>query len=153
GPGLRLRSHRYLRPSRPGLETALQTRQLLLMPFPLETLMRRAVVVCLALLGAAPLAAQTSAPPGPLKIAFINSREILAKTPGYAAAESTFNREVAGYRAELQRRQQQRRGRSRAEHPRPRAAAPVTGAVGSPPAPWPPLPRPPTPCPRAKSRP
>ena len=77
------------------------------MPFSLETIMRRAVVVCLALLGAAPLAAQTSAPPGPLKIAFINSREILAKTPGYAAAESTFNREVAGYRDELQRLQQQ----------------------------------------------
>ncbi len=55
-------------------------------------------------------AAQTpttpSSPPG-LKIAFINSRQILQATPGYAAAESTFNRELTGYRAEIQKLQQQ----------------------------------------------
>lgn len=35
------------------------------------------------------------------RIAFINSREILRQTPGYAAAESTFSRELEGFRAEV----------------------------------------------------
>ena len=48
--------------------------------------------------------AQSSAP---LKIAFINSREILSRTPGYAAAESTYMREVEGFRTEVQKLQTQ----------------------------------------------
>ena len=48
--------------------------------------------------------AQASAP---LKIAFINSREILSRTPGYAVAESTYLREVEGFRTEVQKLQQQ----------------------------------------------
>jgi outer membrane protein len=48
--------------------------------------------------------AQSSAP---LKIAFINSREILQRTPGYAVAESTYLREVEGFRTEVQKLQQQ----------------------------------------------
>ena len=65
--------------------------------------MKRAVYVCmwLGLVGVAPAGAQ-----GGAKIAFINSRQILQKTPGYAAAESTFEREVKGFREEVQRLQQ-----------------------------------------------
>lgn len=48
--------------------------------------------------------AQTTAP---LKIAFINSREILQRTPGYAVAESTYLKEVDGFRTEVQKLQQQ----------------------------------------------
>lgn len=43
----------------------------------------------------------------PIKIAFINSREILQRTPGYAAAESTYMKEVEGFRTEVQKLQQQ----------------------------------------------
>lgn len=72
--------------------------------------MQRTMVWMLAGLSlAAPLAAQTpatAANPG-FKVAFINSRKILEATPGYAAAESTFNRELTGYRAEVQKLQQQ----------------------------------------------
>ena len=42
-----------------------------------------------------------------LKIGFVSSRQILQRTPGYAAAESTFTREVQGYRDEVQKLQQQ----------------------------------------------
>jgi len=41
-----------------------------------------------------------------IKIAYINSREILQRTPGYAAAESTYLKEVDGYRTEVQKLQQ-----------------------------------------------
>ena len=66
--------------------------------------MKRAVYVCmwLGLVGTAPAGAQAGA-----KIAFINSRQILQKTPGYAAAESTFEREVKGFREEVQKLQKQ----------------------------------------------
>ena len=68
--------------------------------------MKRAVHIWmwLGLLGAAPAAAQTGST---VKIGFINSRQILQQTPGYPAAESTFNKEVAGFRAEVQKLQQQ----------------------------------------------
>jgi outer membrane protein len=67
--------------------------------------MTRVVRVCvlLGLTGAVPVAAQG---PG-LKIGFINSRQILSQTPGYAAAESTFEKEVKGYRDEVTRLQVQ----------------------------------------------
>src|SRR5439155_552619 len=41
------------------------------------------------------------------KIGFISSRQILQQTPGYAAAESTFQKEVQGFRDEVQKLQQQ----------------------------------------------
>ena len=84
--------------------------------------MKRVVVVCLALAGALPAAGQApaapvnpapapaprpTAAPGPLKFAFVSSRQILQRTPGYAAAESTFSKEVQTYREEVQRLQQQ----------------------------------------------
>lgn len=67
--------------------------------------MKRFVLVGLGLLGAVSAAAQTSQPG--LKIAFINSRDVLQRTPGYAVAESTFNKEVQGFRDEVQKLQQQ----------------------------------------------
>src|SRR6266704_1532826 len=42
------------------------------------------------------------------KIAFISSQEILRKTPGYAAAESTYRKELAASQTEVQMLQQQR---------------------------------------------
>ncbi len=61
---------------------------------------------CLALalvLGAAPLAlvAQQGGP----KIGYINGRTVLLATPGYAQADSTYNRELGGYRQEVDRLQ------------------------------------------------
>jgi len=41
-----------------------------------------------------------------LKIAYLNSRAILAQTPGYAVAETTFARELASSRAEVAKLQQ-----------------------------------------------
>ncbi len=73
--------------------------------------MRRGVTVLvwLGLAGGAQAAAQgsPSSSAASAKIAFIRSREILQHTPGYAAAESTFNKDVQGYRAEVQKLQQQ----------------------------------------------
>ncbi len=75
--------------------------------------MQRLVLVSLAAVAAlavAPPVAAAQGPspaPGPLKIAYINSREILQRTPGYAVAESTYLKEVDGYRTEIQKLQQQ----------------------------------------------
>ena len=64
----------------------------------------------LGLLAAAPAAAQTAVQPAAqpaLKIGFISSRQILQQTPGYASAESTFNKEIQGFKDEVQKLQQQ----------------------------------------------
>jgi len=68
----------------------------------------------LGLLAAASAGAQTAARPAAppagqpaLKIGFISSRQILQQTPGYASAESTFQKEVQGFRDEVQKLQQQ----------------------------------------------
>jgi outer membrane protein len=50
---------------------------------------------------ALPAAAQQSSG----KVAFINSQLVLAAAPGYAAAESLYTQEVAGYRLEVQKMQ------------------------------------------------
>jgi outer membrane protein len=42
---------------------------------------------------------------GGQKIGYINARAVLLATPGYAQAESTYNRELAGYRAEVDKLQ------------------------------------------------
>ena len=74
-------------------------------------MVRRTGVAIAALLAAALVgrldAQQPAAPPAPLRLAYINSQQILANTPGRAEAESTFNREMAGFRAEVQRLQSQ----------------------------------------------
>jgi outer membrane protein len=62
------------------------------------------VWIWLGLLAATPAAAQTGSS---IKIGFINSRQILQQTPGYSAAESTFDREVKGFRDEVQKLQRQ----------------------------------------------
>jgi len=63
-----------------------------------------ALAVLLAGASAAPATwAQAPAPAAqPLKLAYINSQLILANTPGRAEAESTFNREMQGYQAQVQ---------------------------------------------------
>ena len=66
-----------------------------------------AVVALLATAPAAARAQQPGAPVQPLRIAYINSQVILANTPGRSDAESTFVREMAQWRLEVQRLQQQ----------------------------------------------
>ncbi len=62
----------------------------------------RWLVLALALLAApATLAAQQ----GGTKIGYINARTVLLAVPGYAQAESTYNRELAGFREEVDRMQ------------------------------------------------
>jgi outer membrane protein len=71
-----------------------------------EPVMKRVLVVGVLLAAVSPLAAQgPSAAPRPLKIAFVNAQQVLQSTPGYQAAESTFNHDVASYRSELQKLQ------------------------------------------------
>lgn len=56
--------------------------------------------------GAVPLMAQQApASAAANRVAFVNMRKVLGETPGYAQAESTFVREMAGYRTEFQRLQ------------------------------------------------
>jgi len=65
-----------------------------------------ALAVLLAGAAAAPALGQApAASTAPLKLAFINSQLILANTPGRAEAESTFNKEMAGYQAQVQQLQ------------------------------------------------
>ena len=51
--------------------------------------------------GATPAAAQG----GGAKLAYVNTQAILKATPGYASAESTFTKELATYRIEVQKLQ------------------------------------------------
>lgn len=75
--------------------------------------MKRVLVVAialavgvLALTHALGLAAQ-GAPQAPVRLAWVSSQEILRQTPGYAAAESTFTRDLRSSQEELQKLQQQ----------------------------------------------
>jgi Skp family chaperone for outer membrane proteins len=61
-----------------------------------------ACLVTLTALGTASAAAQQQ---GGVKIAYVNSQAILKQTPGYVQAESTFAKEVATYRTEVQKLQ------------------------------------------------
>jgi len=62
-----------------------------------------AVLAALSLGTAAPAAAQQTA--AGTRIAFVNSQRILKETPGYAQAETTFTKELAGFRTEVQQLQ------------------------------------------------
>jgi outer membrane protein len=69
--------------------------------------MKRFVVVgawiaAFTLLGGGAAGAQQG---GGAKVVYVNTQAILKSTPGYAAAESTFSREVETYRAEVQKLQ------------------------------------------------
>jgi len=66
-----------------------------------------AMAALLAGLTATGLEAQQIPCQAPLRLAYINSRLILANTPGRAEAESLFAREMVGFRAQAQRLQQQ----------------------------------------------
>jgi len=66
-----------------------------------------AMAALIAGLSAGTLAAQQTPCQAPLRLAYLNSARILANTPGRAQAESTFNREMVGFRAEVQRLQSQ----------------------------------------------
>jgi outer membrane protein len=77
----------------------------------LESLMvrfsRPVLAAVLCVLAAVPAVAQQPGTPAtPLRFAWLNSQAIMANTPGRAQAESLFTREMAGYRAEVQRLQQ-----------------------------------------------
>lgn len=69
-------------------------------------------VLALALLVASPAVAQKPAKPAQgaaaptgAKVAFVNAQKILQATPGWSAAEQTFQKESEGYRTELQKLQ------------------------------------------------
>ncbi|MFN8581916.1 MAG: OmpH family outer membrane protein [Gemmatimonadaceae bacterium] len=49
--------------------------------------------------------ATASAPPGPVKLAFIDSRVVIDRAPGRAAAESTFQKEYDAARQQIQKMQ------------------------------------------------
>src|SRR3954470_3914449 len=55
-----------------------------------------------ALAGTGSLAAQQA---GNAKVAYVNTQAILKQTPGYVKAESTFTKELANYRVEVQKLQ------------------------------------------------
>lgn len=63
-----------------------------------------AVLTLGVLLGAA---ARAGAPQEPMKVAFVNSRAILAAVPEYQQAESAFARELESFREEVSRLQLQ----------------------------------------------
>lgn len=52
---------------------------------------------------AAPAATTTAAPAGPLKLAYVNSRQILESAPGRTEAEAQFEKEMTGFRTTIQR--------------------------------------------------
>src|SRR3954454_1718909 len=59
-------------------------------------------LAALSLAGTGSLAAQQAGNP---KIAYVNTQAILKSTPGYVTAESTFTKELATYRVEVQKLQ------------------------------------------------
>jgi len=73
--------------------------------------MQRFVLVSLAavaaVVAAAPTVASAQGAAPPARIAYINLQEVLKRTPGYVAAESTYRKLVVRYQTELQRLQQQ----------------------------------------------
>ncbi|HEY3219424.1 MAG TPA: OmpH family outer membrane protein [Gemmatimonadales bacterium] len=69
-----------------------------------------ASIAAVAALAAAPmvlLGQGAASAPAPVKIAFISSQEILRATPGYAAAESTYRKELQASQTEVQKLSQQ----------------------------------------------
>src|SRR5918994_7288573 len=59
-------------------------------------------LAALGVAGTGSLAAQQAGGP---KIAYVNTQAILKQTPGYVKAESTFTKELATYRVEVQKLQ------------------------------------------------
>lgn len=68
--------------------------------------MKRMVCSIIGIAGAVLAAAPVALPAQVgVKVAFVDSRLILQRTPGYAAADSQFTRELGSWRAEVQRLQ------------------------------------------------
>jgi outer membrane protein len=63
------------------------------------------VAVAVAMTLGPTLAAAQQTPAAPAGVAFVNMRRVLTETPGYAQAETTFVKEMTGYRAEYQKLQ------------------------------------------------
>ncbi len=61
-------------------------------------------LITLVAAGLTPVAAQAGGA-GSAKLAYVNSQAILKQTPGYVQAESTFTKELATYRVEVQKLQ------------------------------------------------
>jgi outer membrane protein len=59
-------------------------------------------LAALVVAGTGSLAAQQAGTP---KLAYVNTQAILKQTPGYVKAESTFTKELANYRVEVQKLQ------------------------------------------------
>jgi outer membrane protein len=59
-------------------------------------------LAALSVAGTGSLAAQQAGNP---KVAYVNTQAILKQTPGYVKAESTFTKELANYRVEVQKLQ------------------------------------------------
>jgi outer membrane protein len=68
-------------------------------------MVRRTFGSCWSILLALSLVPAALLAQGGQKIGYINARAVLLATPGYAQAESTYNRELAGYRAEVDKLQ------------------------------------------------
>ncbi|MCU0625086.1 MAG: OmpH family outer membrane protein [Gemmatimonadaceae bacterium] len=52
---------------------------------------------------AAPAAPAAAAPAGPLKLGYVNSRQLLEGAPGRTEAEAQFEKEMTGFRSSIQR--------------------------------------------------
>lgn len=66
----------------------------------MRSMFRSAALVAILLAGASSVLAAQQAP---VRIAFVNPQALFENAPGRVAAESTFSKEAAGYRAELTR--------------------------------------------------
>ncbi len=62
-----------------------------------------ALVLSMAAAGSVTAQAQTSSPAAGVRIAYINSAQLLQQAPGRAEAEAQFDKEVVVYRQQLQR--------------------------------------------------
>ncbi|MGH7699359.1 MAG: OmpH family outer membrane protein [Gemmatimonadales bacterium] len=65
------------------------------------------VALAVGALAGTPAVAAQGTPQAPARLAWVSSQEILRQTPGYAAAESTFARELRASQDTLQQLQQQ----------------------------------------------
>jgi outer membrane protein len=62
-----------------------------------------ALVLALVATAVPAVAQQGAQPAAASKVAYVNTREILRQTPGYAQAESLYNKEFDAYQVEVQR--------------------------------------------------
>jgi outer membrane protein len=63
----------------------------------------RAITVALVLAAGIPVVASAQAAPAPIKLAYINSATVMEQAPGRAEAQAQLEKELAGYRQQVQR--------------------------------------------------